>query len=189
MRQSSRKVRGTHPKVAAEKAHDTHRKIAPTVAPQKARHARRVIDPFEEFRDTQLPESMRDLAERNIAQTRDFYQRSKSALRAVLASWEKSFGAVGQGAVAFNHTIMDIAERNITAGFDLAASLAGAKNLAEAMTLQADCWRKHFLDLNAQAEEVRRLAAKLTADVTTPIEGKVTLGRNASAGRVKSSYQ
>lgn len=100
---------------------------------------------------------MRDLAEKNIAQTREFYERSKDAFEAVLESWERSFGAAGQGAVALNRKVIDIAQRNINSGFDLGKSLVGAKNLAEAMELQAAHWRKQLDALTAQAEEVRKL--------------------------------
>ena len=106
-------------KAAAEKARETYRKAAAQ---------------FEDFAgDTQVPEAMRALAEKNIAQTREIYERSKDALDAVLESWERSFDAVGQGAVALNRKVIDIAQRNINSGFDLAKSLAAAKNLAEAM--------------------------------------------------------
>ena len=37
---------------------------------------------------------------------------------------------------------IDLAERNINTGFDLATGLAGARNLAEVMELQAAYWRK-----------------------------------------------
>jgi hypothetical protein len=195
MRKSSKNMRSTHRKharkvSAAEKVHATHHKVAPRVASRKARNAHHIINPhFEEFRDAQVPDSIRSLAENNIAHTRELYERSKSALLAVLASWEKSFGAAGQGAVAFNRKIMDIVERNIDTGFDLATSFAGAKNLAEAMTSQAACWRRHFRDLNAQAEEVRRLAAKVTAEVAEPIKGKVPLAIGESAGRMRASQR
>jgi len=93
---------------------------------------------FEELaRDTEVPQAMRDLAERNIAQMRETYERSKDALEGVVQSWERSFDATNQGAVALNRKIIDIAQRNINSGFDLAKGLAGAKNLAEAMELQA----------------------------------------------------
>lgn len=62
---------------------------------------------------------------------RETYERSKDALENVMQSWEKSFDAAGQGAVALNRKIIDIAQRNINSSFDLAKSLAGAKNLAE----------------------------------------------------------
>jgi hypothetical protein len=67
--------------------------------------------------------------------------------------------------LALNRKIIDVADRNINSGFDLATSLARAKNLAEVMELQAAYWRKQFRNLSVQAEEVRALSPKLTANV------------------------
>ena len=69
----------------------------------------------------------------------------------------------GWGAAAFNHKIIDIDRRNLNSGFDLANSLAGAKNLAEIVKLQAAYWRKQFSALTAQAEEVPALSTKVVA--------------------------
>ena len=132
---------------------------------------RKTTTRFEELaRDAQVPEAMRDLAERNIAQMRETYERSKDALEGVLQSWERSFDATNQGAVALNRKIIDIAQRNINSGFDLAKCLAGAKNMAEAVELQADYWRKQLDTLTAQAEEVRTLTAQVAADATKPMK-------------------
>ena len=114
--------------------------------------------------------AMRDLAERNIAQMRETYERSKDALEGVLQSWEKSFDAAGQGAVALNRKIIDIAQRNINSSFDLAKSLAGAKNLAEAVEMQSSYWRNQLDALAAQAEEVRTLSTQVAADAAKPIK-------------------
>jgi hypothetical protein len=65
---------------------------------------------------------------------------------------EKSFDAAGQGAAALNRKIIEIAQRNLNSGFDLARSLAGAKNLAEIVELQAAYWQKQMDALTAQAE-------------------------------------
>ncbi len=133
--------------------------------------ARKTVARFEELaRDTEVPQAMRDLAERNIAQMRETYERSKDALEGVVQNWERSFDATNQGAVALNRKIIDIAQRNINSGFDLAKRLAGAKNLAEAMELQADYWRKQLDTLAAQAEEVRTLSAQVAADATKPMK-------------------
>jgi hypothetical protein len=45
-----------------------------------------------------------------------------------------------------------------------------AKNLAEAMELQADHWRKQLDTVAAQAEEVRTLSAQVAADATKPMK-------------------
>jgi Phasin protein len=49
----------------------------------------------------------------------------------------------------------EAAQHNANSSFDLAKSLAGAKNLAEVMELQGAYWRKQLDILMAQAEEVR----------------------------------
>jgi phasin len=154
------------PKVAADKARDTYRKTAAQTE--------------ELVHDTQLPGAMRALAEKNIAQTREACEHSKHALEAALETLERSFDAVGQGAIALNHKVMDIAQRNMNSGFDLAKSLAGAKNLAEVIELQAAHWRKQFSALAAQAEEVRTLSTQVTADVTEPIKAQVKRGRDGT---------
>jgi hypothetical protein len=87
--------------------------------------------------DTPLPEAMRAVAEKNVAQTREVFERSKDALETALETVERSFDALGQGTTALNHKVIDIAQRNIKSGFDLAVSLTAAKNLAEVIELQA----------------------------------------------------
>jgi len=126
--------------------------------------------------ETKVPEAMRDLAEKNIAQTREVYERYEDAVEAAIETLEKSFAAAGQGATALNHKLIDILRRNIDSGFDLAKSLAGAKDLAEGMELQAAYWRKQLDALAAQAEEMRTLSTQVTADTAEPITAHVTRG-------------
>jgi phasin len=126
--------------------------------------------------DTAIPEGVRALAEKSVTQTREVYDRSADAFEASVATFERSFDAAGQGAVAFNRKIVNIARRNVNSGFDLAKSLAGAKSLTDMVELQAAYWRKQFDILTAQAEEVRALSTKVTADAAAPIKARVTNG-------------
>jgi phasin len=122
--------------------------------------------------DTAIPETLGEaVAEKTMGQTREAYDRSKDALEASIATFERSFDAAGWGAAAFNHKIIDIARRNLNSGVDLANSLAGAKNLAEIVELQAAYWRKQFSALTAQAEEVPALSTKVVADAGEPLKG------------------
>ena len=169
---SKNKGRKSTRKIAAKNGRRSRHTAALAVASDQMGDTRRFIaDQFEGFRNAQVAAPVRDLAESNIAQTREIYERSKDALQAVLASWQKSFGAANQGAAALNFKIMDIAERNISTGFDLAMSLAGAKNASEAMELQSVYWRKQLNRLQTQAEEVRALSTRITASLTEPTEG------------------
>jgi hypothetical protein len=172
--------RKTAPKAAAEKASLTNGKTAPKVAvgardtaPKPAANVATKKAGDRQF-EVQLPSSLQALAERNVAQTRELYERSKNTFQAVLEGMEKS----SVGAVALNRKIIDIAERNVSTGFDLAMSLAGAKNLPEVMNLQADYWRKQFANLSAQAEELRALSTRVATSVTEPIKALVTNGIN-----------
>jgi hypothetical protein len=101
-----------------------------TAAEQARKNYRDVTTP-----ETAVPEAVRAMAEKVVDQTRKVYDHSKDALDASVATLERTFDAAGQGAVAFNRKIIDIAQRNVNSGFDLAKSLAGAKNLSEMVEL------------------------------------------------------
>ena len=106
--------------------------------------------------DTAIPEALGTVAEKTVGQTREAYDRSKDAFEASITTFERSFDAAGWGAAAFNRKIIDIARRNLNSSFDLATSLAGARNLAEIVELQVAHWRKQFSALTAQVEEAPR---------------------------------
>ena len=154
------------------KATSMNEPFDPKAVNDKARDSyRRTTAQFEEFaRDAEVPKAMREIAEKNIAQMRETYERSKDALENVMQSWERSFDAAGQGAVALNRKIIDIAQRNINSSFDLAKNLAGAKNLAEAVEMQSSFWRSQLDTLAAQAEEVRTLSTQVAADAAKPMK-------------------
>jgi phasin len=126
--------------------------------------------------DTAVPEGVRALAEKSVAQTREAYGRSLDAFDASLTTFERTFDSAGQGAAAFNRKIVDIARRNVDASFDLATSLAGAKTLADMVELQAAFWRKQFGVLTAQAEEVHALSTNETTDAAEPIKTQMARG-------------
>ena len=143
----------------------------PQTAAEQARKNYNVTTP-----DMAVPEAVRTMAEKTVAQTREVYDRSKDALDASVATLERTFDASGQGAVAFNRKIIEIAQRNVNFGFDLAKSLAGAKNLSEMVELQAAYWQKLLNTLPSQAEEVRALSTKVAAAVGEPLKEQVKRG-------------
>ena len=165
--------RKTTRKVGAAKTLNSGRKTASKAVAETALGTyRKTAARFEEFAyDAQMPESMRALAEKSVAQTRELYVHS---LEAVLESWERFVVAAGQGTLALNRKAIDITRRNINNGFGLAERLAGAKNLAEAMELQTTYWRNQVGELASQAGEMRTLTTRVTADVTAPSRTQVT---------------
>jgi phasin len=123
--------------------------------------------------DMSVPEAVRAMAERAMDQSREVYDRSKDALEASIVTFERTFDAAGQGAVAFNRKIIDIAQRNVSSGFDLAKSLASAKNLSEMVELQAAYWQKLLGTLSSQTQEVRALVTRVAAAAGEPLKEQV----------------
>ena len=75
--------------------------------------------------------------------------------------------------MAFNRKIIDIAQRNVSSGFDLAKSLASAKNLSEMVELQAAYWQKLLGTLSSQTQEVRALVTRVAAAAGEPLKEQV----------------
>ena len=149
---AARKARSASKSTAQARGRNrrTPQKRRNNIAAETVRESHRMIDAqFDPFRRSQVPDTFRVLAERNVAQARELYESSKNTLQAVLENWQKSFGAAGKGAARVNRRVIDLAERNINTGFDLATDLAGARNLGEVMELQASYWRKLLGELQA----------------------------------------
>jgi hypothetical protein len=142
---AARKARPRKPRKAAGKiAEKASRRVALETVSAAQRMAQAVSEPLH---GSMVHDTVRGLAERNVAQTRELYEHSKNTLEAMLDSWQKSFGAAGQGALALNRRILDVTDRNINDNFDLAYALTGAKNLADVMELQTVYWRKQLGNL------------------------------------------
>lgn len=124
--------------------------------------------------DTTVPESVRALAEKTVNQARDAYERGKESLEEAIDALERSFDAAGQGATAFNRKLIDIAQRNLNSSFDLAKSMASAKNLPEIVELQSAFIRSQFDVFSSQASEIRALTTKIAADTTEPIKAQMS---------------
>ena len=133
---SKRSRKKPAPKVFAEKMRGTYRATARKVSAEGVRDTWNTAALLEQFPGTQVPNTFRVLAERNVAHTRELYEGSKNTLQAVLESLNRRF--------------IDLAERNMNTSFDLAMGLAGARNLAEVMELQATYWHKLLGDLQSE---------------------------------------
>jgi hypothetical protein len=167
---AARKARSAHSKKSSKRSTEardrnqkTHQKVAAkrrnSVAAETVRDTHRIIDTqYDQFRSYQVPDTLRVLAEQNVAQTRELYEQSKNTLQAVLESWQKSFGSAGQNAVALSRKMIDVTGRNMDTGFNFAIGLAGARNLGEVMELQAAYWRKlgGALQIQPKTRAVRR---------------------------------
>ena len=78
------------------------------------------------------------------------------------------FGAAHSNVAAANRKIIDIAQRNLNSSFDLARSLAGARNPLEFVEILASYYWKQVHELSTQVEVMRyRLFGSSAADPQT----------------------
>ncbi len=126
--------------------------------------------------NTPVPEAMRAMAEKVVDRSREAYDRSREALDVSVVTFERSLDAANQGAVAFNRKFIDIAQRNVNTAFDLAKSLAGAKNVSEMVELQTAYWQKMRNTMTSQAEEIRALMTKVAVTTGQPVTEQVKRG-------------
>ena len=132
--------------------------------------------------DTAVPEGVRALAEKSVAQTRQAYDRSSDAFDTSLMTFESDLRRCRPRRYRVQSQRLSTSPgRNVSVSFDLAASLAGAKNLADIVELQSAFWRKQFGVLTAQAEEVRSLSMKVTTDAADQINSQMAGGANRPA--------
>ena len=117
-----------------------------------------------------LPEGVRALAESTVDQTREAYDRSADAFEASVRHSRNPLTLPAKAPPRSTARSSTSHGGILNSSFDLAKSLAGAKNLADMVELQMAYWQKQFGALTAQAEEVHALSTKLTVDTAEPIK-------------------
>jgi hypothetical protein len=95
------------------------------------------------------------------------------ALDGAVESFERSFQAAGQGAMALNAKLIDMARTNVTSGFDFMTSLATVNNPADIVRLQMGYWEERMRALLGQAHELRTLSAEIVAKANEPIRAHI----------------
>jgi hypothetical protein len=147
----------------------------PQLAADAAREAyRKTMAQFDLALEAPVPENVRAMAEKAVVHTRDVYERSKDRLESDLETLERTIDAAGQGATTLNRKVIDIAQRNVNSGFELAKSLTGARRISEIVEVQAGYWRSQPNILAKQAEELATLSKTVLADVLERIKIRVS---------------
>jgi phasin len=100
------------------------------------------------------PEELRDFAGRTVEQARrlsnDFFETARKATAGLNGAQFPS-GAGAQNVIA---KWLDYAEQNTNAGFDHAARLVRARDIQQAMQLQAEFVRSQFAATQQQLQEL-----------------------------------
>jgi len=118
----------------------------------------------------EAPEAVRAYAEKTIAQLRDTYAQTRQSMEEATRALESSLDQASKGTSEFNTKVVEMAQRNVNAGFDFARKLAGARTQAEAIELQTAFMRQQLDAVKAQAEEIQQLTARIATDASQPFQ-------------------
>ena len=121
----------------------------------------------------EVPEVMREFAEKGVQQAKDAYDRIKTAAEDATNILEDTYATASRGAAEYNLKALDALRSNINSSFDYVQQLMGVKTLSEAVELSASHVRKQFDALTAQSKELSSLVTKVQSEAAEPIKAGV----------------
>ena len=150
----------------------TRSRAAKPAAKAVAAQAPAVVLPFGEtpMPAMEVPEAMREFAEKGIAQAREGYAKMKSVAEDATDMIEDSYEAARQRVLDFNMKALDAAKANTDATFDYVKRMMTVRTLAEAVELQTSFAREQFDAYSAQAKDMQAHFQALAEDTTKPIQ-------------------
>lgn len=107
-----------------------------------------------------IPDSVRQLAERNVEQARQAYTQFMDAARKAQDMVSKSSGAMTEAGLEIQTRAMRFTEENIEAAFRLAGELARARDMKEYFEIQSRHAQRQMATYAQQAQELGRLVAE-----------------------------
>jgi phasin len=121
-----------------------------------------IWDPTEK-QTFEIPQQLRELAEKNVEQARTAYGQFMDAMAQAVSAWSSaSSDTVTSGFKAAQERAIQFAKENAEAGFALANELTKAKDLQDLLRLQSSFAQKQMQSYARQAQELGRLMAEAT---------------------------
>lgn len=134
-----------------------------------------------EMPKVEVPEMVREFAEKGVKQAKEGYDKMKAAAADTSDLLETTYTAASKGATEFNMKALDALRANMNATFDFTTAIIGTKSLAEAAEISTAHFRAQFEALTAQTKELSALAQKIAAETSEPIKTGVSKSFKFSA--------
>ena len=148
------------------------------LVPEAAKAAPRPIQPaVSEAPASKKPLEPRSIPAKPLAAVEPKASPEPKAAESAAESWQRFLDAARLGTVEVNRLLLDIGQRNIASGFELARSLATARTPIEAVQLQLAFFDERMRTLLHQAEALRALSVDLVARANEPIREQLRIKR------------
>lgn len=134
-----------------------------------------------EMPKVEVPEMVREFAEKGVKQAKEGYDKMKAAAEETTDLLENTYTAASKGAAEFNVKVLEALRANVNASFDFTTAIFGTKTLAEAAEISTAHFRTQFEALTAQTKELSTLAQKIATETSEPIKTGVSKNFKFSA--------
>lgn len=122
----------------------------------------------------EVPTAFREMAEKGVTQARETYEKLKGAAENTNGVIEAMFSTATKGAADYSAKLVEIAQTNTNAAFDLASQLIGVTSVQQASELLTSHGRKQLEMLQAQAKELAELGQKVATNTVEPIKNSAS---------------
>ena len=129
----------------------------------------------------EVPAAYRELAEKNIAQAKEHYEKMKTAAEEATGVLEETYATASKGCSGYGLKMIESARANADATFDLMTELLTAKSYAEVVELTSGYMRKQFDTFTAQAKELTEHAQKVATEAAEPMKEGFTAALKKAA--------
>jgi phasin len=113
-----------------------------------------------------IPDNMRVLAEKSVAQAKEAFEVFISAAQHAVGAAETQAASAHAGAKEVGELAMGYAERNIASSFDFARQLLQAREPKDVLALHQEYVNTQMAALTDQAKELTQRAARLAGQGT-----------------------
>src|SRR3954452_20933050 len=129
----------------------------------------------------QVPEEMRTMAERSVAQTRQALDSFLGAARRTAETMEQTTDKLQAGAKDMAQRTLSAAEQNIRTSLDYAERLVRAKDLQEAAQIQSEFVRSQAEAMQAQMKEFGSAAQSAMGQASDQAASASTKGKGGKS--------
>jgi phasin len=127
-------------------------------------------DPFSTVVKLDMPNAIREYAEKGVSQARDGYQKMRDAAQSGNEAIEAAFASASKGAVEYQSKMIEFSRANANATFDFAEKLIAVKSPSEAFALWTAHLRQQYETATAQTKDLAEMTKKVATDAFEPVK-------------------
>jgi phasin len=123
----------------------------------------------------EIPQVLRELAEKGVSQARETYEKLRLAAEEATDVLDETYANASRGVSDYSLKLIEAARENTNAAFDFAAEIMTVKSFSDVVELSTRHTRKRYEAVATQAKELAAIAQKAATEASEPL--KESLGK------------